>query len=170
MSIDPNSLIRNGWTLVLMTLICLLYASSAKGDSCSSLACQQCGTGIKIAGIPTAKCEADVANGWCTCTVNAMDPFVCEVSGDCEVLGGGGGGGGTGGGSGSDCTGGGFCPAECFSCGGGGGGGVIYITTPVYWYPEPNKKDAPQDTQNAMPSSESSRHSKEEDQQTDESV
>lgn len=49
----------------------------------------------------------------------------CTEGGDyCGVVNAGGGSGGSGGGGGGgSCNGGGFCPAECFSCGGGGGGG-----------------------------------------------
>lgn len=48
-------------------------------------------------------------------------PYCLESGNFCSwvsVGGGGSGGGGEGGGGGSGCTGSGFCPAECFSCGG----------------------------------------------------
>jgi hypothetical protein len=96
------------------------------GSVSKLFACETCKSFLGFYGHCAAVAENETGYTQCA-TVPSLDGTTCIYSGDfCSsitVTGSGSGGGGTGGGGGSTCTGnGGFCPAECFSCGGGGGG------------------------------------------------
>jgi len=100
--------------------ILLLFggASGWAADCTSSTGCTDCGFGSDN----KAKCTFVAYDAFCDCTVTvAYGGTACAMDGTCDYLPGGGSGGGTGGsgGSGGSCvrSPGGWCPAECTSCG-----------------------------------------------------
>jgi hypothetical protein len=84
-------------------------------------ACQEC---FKLFDDEWCNDAPSGVSGFTICTSPEEASCCCKFSGSPCTGGsggsGGGGGGGWGGGGGA-CSGTGFCPAECFSCGGGGG-------------------------------------------------
>lgn len=108
----------------LIALLLLLAAGEARALPCSSAGgCADCQTGPDN----VASCVTVSRSAHCDCSISANNRSMCLLQDTCDYSGssGGGGGGGTGGGGGGGgCTrtAGGWCPAECSSCG------------VVYWY------------------------------------
>jgi hypothetical protein len=106
--------------VLLLTFVWLLWlGTGAYAMACTSAGgCADCENGANnIASCITASYDA-----FCDCSISANNRTMCILSDPCDYTGAtGGGGGGTGGGSGggSGCTrpAGGWCPAECSSCG-----------------------------------------------------
>ena len=109
---------RIGLTLACAALALLLGSSKASAIPCSSAGgCSDCeNNSANIASCITVSYSA-----FCSCSISANNPHMCLLQDLCDYTSGsGGGGGGTGGGGGGGyCTrsAGGWCPAECVSCG-----------------------------------------------------
>ena len=106
--------------VVFAILMMLCVGMTELAESCtSSTGCTDCGFGADN----KAKCTFVTYDAYCECSVTVMfGSTACAMDGVCDYMsGGGGGGGGTGGGGGGGggCTrsAGGWCPAECTSCG-----------------------------------------------------
>ena len=102
-----------GWLIVAAIMLLFLPAPTY------AAACQEC---FKFFDDEWCQDAAPGRSGFTICTSPEEASCCCKVSGSPCTGGsgtGGGGGGGWGGGGGG-CSGSGFCPAECFSCGGGG--------------------------------------------------
>lgn len=106
-------------TWLTMALIAVAFVALSVLVPQPAAACQKCAD---------AKFNPDfcfpAGQGEAGMTICTNGDWGCHLDGAACTggSGGGGGGGGTGGGGGGACSGSGFCPAECFSCGGGGGG------------------------------------------------
>lgn len=106
----------------LRTLACMAFlfgtAVAAWGLPCTtSGGCADCFNGEGN----EASCITVSYSASCECSISANNRTMCLLKDACEYTGGssGGGGGGAGGGGGGGCTRspGGWCPAECSSCG-----------------------------------------------------
>jgi hypothetical protein len=115
------------WVVALGALLFVAGASRVSGSTSTYYGCFTCkyvgltGIGEVCHGVaPFAG-----GDGWICHEDNTLPwpdgPF-CWVEGGLCTNGGDGGGGSGSGDGGSTCQSGGFCPAECFSCGGSGGG------------------------------------------------
>lgn len=103
----------------LILAACMLLAGgSAYAIPCSSAGgCADCENGANN----VAKCITVSYDAFCSCSIDVNNRTMCLLTDPCDYTGpggGGGSGGGTGGG-GTTCTrpAGGWCPAECSSCG-----------------------------------------------------
>lgn len=110
--------------LSLLVVLMVVAAQGAAWAVCGN--CQVCRERTRITLAADFCAVANGENGSMCCSEQTYGPqtFCTESGSACYgiIVGGGGGGGGTGGGGGGGCGSyGGFCPAECFSCGGGGG-------------------------------------------------
>src|SRR5215218_3101933 len=110
--------------VLLVASVLLLWAGAgAQALPCTSTGgCADCENGPDN----VASCVTVSRDAHCDCSISASNRFMCILSDICDYTGGAGGG-GTGGGTGGGGTGctrpaGGWCPAECSSCG------------TVYWY------------------------------------
>lgn len=112
-------------------ILVILFAFIASFEAASVVqACQVCDFHYFTGNLAVyAFCRSagpdEVGATYCTTTYDPLTPAIdCTESGTfCTTITVGGGSGGSGGGGG--CTGSGFCPASCFSCGGGGRGPAI---------------------------------------------
>lgn len=114
---------RSRFRLVLLLAITALSFLPSQEAS----ACEICKYAFFLGYVPCRPVTGEeVGATICTGSYSAWTGYSCQESGtfcsNISVGGGGGSGGGSGGGGGGGggCTGGGFCPAECFSCNGGG--------------------------------------------------
>ena len=108
--------------LALLAAVMLIGSQSAVWAECGT--CQVCIEKTTLT-IPRDTCGvANNQDGYMCCSPETYGVATyCHMDGAAcygTTVGGGGGGGGTGGSGGSCRSTGGFCPAECFSCGGGG--------------------------------------------------
>lgn len=108
---------------VKLSLLCFLmlfsFAPPVRAQSC-----EICKVG-SLSGASWCRPVQQEETGATKCDdyVDIAGAYCVEGGNFCSWVnaGGGGGGSGGGGGGGGGCSGSGFCPAECFSCGGGGG-------------------------------------------------
>jgi len=111
---------------VLLAIFVLLVLSGAGAQAmpCTSAGgCADCENGPDN----VASCVTVSRDAHCDCSLSANNRFMCILDDICDYTGGAGGGGTGGGGTGGGGTGctrpaGGWCPAECNSCG------------TVFWY------------------------------------
>ena len=108
---------NTSFILAFFALALILGSFKLTAIPCSSAGgcadCQNSSTNL-------ASCITVSYDAFCSCSISANNRSMCLLQDACDYTSGGGGGGGTGGGSGGgSCTRspGGWCPAECNSCG-----------------------------------------------------